>query len=177
MELFTKIIHGRYLKRTVFVFAVLMIFAPVFVVKDIESLKNIGYLGFLVANYFGYGIFVLPFMIESHNDFLLVLIAGFGNTIDEFFAWLAGRVTQEFESKREIHKRVEKFVMEQGLWGIFVMGILPLPGILYDIAAFVAGHYRMPYIKLFLASFLGKLLRWVALLLVVKNFLAFTLPG
>lgn len=171
MKTLNEILHGKYFKRVALVFAVLMTILPIFVATDLQALKNAGYLGFLAANYFGFGVFVLPFLIETHNILLLVLIGGFGNTIDEFFAWFAGRMTEEFETKKKLHERVEKFVLKRGLGGIFIMGVLPLPGILYDIAAFVMGHYKVSYFKFFFASFLGKLLRWTVLVFIVKNFL------
>lgn len=143
---------------------------PMFIATNAESLKNVGYLGFFIANYFGYGVLILPFMINTHNIFLLILIGAFGNTIDEFFAWLAGRMIEEIESKSKVHQRIERFVMRYGLKGVFVMGVLPLPGILYDIAGFAMGHYKTPYLKVFLAGFLGKLLRWIILVFIVKIF-------
>jgi len=50
-------------------------------------------------------------------------------------------------------------MVKYGLFAVFIMGVLPLPGFLFTIAGFVGGHFGIPYFKYFLAGFTGRLVR------------------
>lgn len=138
---------------------VALLIVPIFFYRGIESVKDIGYLGYFVANYLGYGLYILPFLITRLNPLLLIIIGAFGSTVDEFFAWYFGRTTVVFENKSRSHNIIESMIAKHGLYTVFTMGVLPLPGFLYTIAGFVGGHYGIPYPKYFLAGFSGRLLR------------------
>ena len=139
--------------------ALTIMIIPLFVYRSLESVKGIGYLGYFVANYFGYGLYILPFIVTKLNPVVLILIGAFGSTIDEFFAWYFGRQTERFENKSKTHEIVEKYITRYGLRAIFTMAVLPFPGFLYTIAGYVGGHYGIPYQYYFLAGFGGRLLR------------------
>ena len=139
--------------------ALVIMIIPLFVYRSLESIKGIGYLGYFVANYFGYGLYILPFIVTKLNPAILILIGAFGSTIDEFFAWYFGRATERFENKSKSHEIVEKYITRYGLRAIFTMAVLPFPGFLYTIAGYVGGHYGIPYRYYFLAGFGGRLLR------------------
>jgi len=40
---------------------VLLLVIPIFFYRDFASVKEIGYIGYFFANYFGYGLYILPF--------------------------------------------------------------------------------------------------------------------
>jgi membrane protein YqaA with SNARE-associated domain len=120
---------------------------------------NPGYAGYFVANYFGYGIVLLPGLVRTHDPWLLTLVGTLGFTVDEIFAWYAGRASLELESKRAWHGRVHDLVRSRGTTTVLVLGLLPLPGIVYSLSSFAAGHFGIPLGRFFLANFTGKLVR------------------
>lgn len=136
---------------------VAILIVPPFFYKRFEQIKDVGYLGFFIANYFGYGLYILPFLVTKLDPVLLILIGAFGSTIDEFFAWYAGRTSERYEKKSRLHTTIEKYITRYGLLAVTIMGVLPLPGFMLTIAGFIGGHYGIPYPKYFLAGFLGRL--------------------
>lgn len=145
--------------RTVSIIALIAILiVPAFVYQRLEDLDSLGYLGFFIANYFGYGLYILPFLVTKLNPLLLILIGAFGSTIDEVFAWYVGKTGQEHEKRSKLHEKVERYIKRWGLLGIFVMGIVPTPGFIVTIAAFISGHFQIPFRKYFIAGFGGRLI-------------------
>lgn len=135
-----------------------ILIVPALVYRRLEGLDSLGYLGFFVANYFGYGLYILPFLVTRLNPVLLVLIGAFGSTIDEVFAWYVGKTGQVHEKRSKLHEKVEVYIRRWGLVGIFVMGVIPTPGFIVTIAAFVSGHFKIPFLKYFAAGFAGRLI-------------------
>ncbi len=125
---------------------------------DLENAKNLGYLGFLIANYFGYGLYILPFLVTRLNPLALILIGAFGATIDEFFAWYFGKTSEKYEVKNAVHKKVEHYITRYGMLSILTMGVLPLPGFIATLSAFVAGHFGFSFQKYFIIAFGGRLI-------------------
>ena len=139
--------------------SVAVVIIPIFFYRSLASIKDVGYVGYFVANYFGYGFYILPFLITKLNPIVLILIGAFGSTVDEFFAWYFGQTTEKFENKSKSHEIVEKYITKHGLSAIFIMAVLPLPGYLYTIAGYVGGHYGIAYKYYFLAGLGGRLIR------------------
>jgi len=145
--------------RTLSIIAMIAILVvPALVYRRLEGLDSLGYLGFFVANYFGYGLYILPFLVTKLDPVLLILIGAFGSTIDEVFAWYVGKSGQYHEKRSKLHDKVERYIRRWGLVGIFVMGIVPTPGFIVTIAAFVSGHFQIPFKKYFIAGFSGRLI-------------------
>ncbi len=135
-----------------------ILLVPAFIYQRIEGFDSFGYLGFLVANYFGYGLYILPFLVTRLNPVLLILIGAFGSTIDEVFAWYVGKTGQFHEKQSKLHEKVEWYIRRYGLLGIFIMGIVPTPGFIVTIAALISGHFKIPFTKYFIAGFSGRLI-------------------
>lgn len=115
--------------------AIAMLLIPVFVYRNLDDIaKNTGYIGYFFANYLGFGIYTLPFLVKILNPVLLIVIGAFGLTIDEFFAWYAGNVSEELERSKKFHNKIQSFVERYGLFAIFTFGLLPLPGVVYAIS-------------------------------------------
>lgn len=145
--------------RTLSIIAMIVILVlPALVYQRLEGLDSLGYLGFFVANYFGYGLYILPFLVTKLNPVLLILIGAFGSTIDEVFAWYVGKSGEIHEKNSKLHERVERYIRRWGLLGIFIMGIVPTPGFIVTIAAFISGHFQIPFKKYFIAGFSGRLI-------------------
>lgn len=158
---------ARYSKILSGLIAILLLAAPFLIGRNIESFRELGYLGFFLANYFGVGIVLIPFLVQTLDPVLLILVGSFGVTIDEFFAWYAGSISKELNRKRKFDQRVQGFIEKYGVKAVFVLGLIPLPdGVVYSIAGFAAGFYQMPFINFFLANFLGKLIRTTVIVLI-----------
>ena len=142
------------------IMAMVMLIVPIFFYRNLnEVAKSTGYIGYFFANYFGFGIYTLPFLVKILNPFLLIIIGAFGLTIDEFFAWYAGNVSEELDRSKKFHNKIQSYVERYGLLAIFIFGLLPLPGIVYAISGFAAGHFKIPFYKFFLTNFSAKLIR------------------
>lgn len=142
------------------IIAIAMLVVPVLFYRNLGELaKNGGYVGYFFANYLGFGIYSLPFLVKVLNPVLLIVIGAFGVTIDEFFAWYAGGVSEELDRSKKFHNKIQSYVEQYGLLAIFVFGLVPLPGVVYTISGFAAGHFKIPFYKFFLTNFSAKLIR------------------
>lgn len=130
-------------------------------------LVQFGYVGLFVVNYFGFGVWLLPVVLQELNPVAVVLITAFGVSIDEFFAWYAGKSSEHFEAKHPWHAKLHLFVEKYGLKATFVLGLLPLSGIVYAVSGFAAGHFGIPFYKFFFVNFSGKLIRTIILVAII----------
>jgi len=146
--------------------AVALLFAPLVVLYDPSSARQMGYLGFFLTCYFGFGNVVLPLLVRTLDPILLTLIASFGFTIDEFFAWYAGKASENVQPRKRWHHRVHAFVERRGLAAVFTLGLVPLPSAVYTVSGFAAGHFGIPFPRFFLVNFTGKLIRTVVIVTV-----------
>lgn len=146
------------------IMAVVPLVTSILVFKNLEAAKNMGYISYFFANYFGYGLYLLPFLVKVLNPVLLIVIGAFGVTIDEFFAWYAGKVSEELDRTKKFHNKIQTLVERHGLYAVFFLGLLPLPGIMYAISGFAAGHFKIPFYKFFLVNFSGKLIRTMVII-------------
>ncbi|MEK9156149.1 MAG: VTT domain-containing protein [Patescibacteria group bacterium] len=160
-------LNRKYLKVASGFAAAALVLAPFFIYKSADNFENLGYLGFFIANYLGFGVAVLPALIKSLNPILLILVGSVGVTIDEYFAWYSGSISEELKPKGKLNERIEKFVKNKGLWAIFILALIPFPdGAVYAVSGFAAGFYRISFRRFFLANFLGKLIRTTILVLI-----------
>ncbi|MDP4001003.1 MAG: hypothetical protein Q8P83_02080 [bacterium] len=151
--------------------AAALIFSSLIIPTSVETIQNLGYFGFFIASYLGLFAYVaLPFLVQTLNPVLLILIGAFGFTIDEFFAWYAGSTSKELKHNKEWHRKIQAFVEKRGLLGIFILGLLPLHGVIYTVSGFAAGHYSIPFWKFFLANFTGKLIRTTVIVISLLKF-------
>jgi len=151
--------------------AVVFLILPIFFVRDIEALKGFGYLGYFLSSYIGGNAYLLPFIIKTLNPLVLLLIGTFGNVADEFFGWHAGTLSLELDQKSKVHQKIQSLIEDKGVTAIFVLGVLPLPQIIYTISAFASGHYKISLKKYIAANFLGKFVRNAIYILILLHFL------
>ncbi len=150
--------------------AIGLLVAPVLVLKDFDSAKNVGYLGFFLSSYIGGGTYILPFIVNRLDPFALLLIGTFGNTIDEVFGWYAGGLSLSLDEKTKIHKTLQTFVKKYGILAVFLLGMGPFPQFVYTISAFAAGHHKIPVLKFLGANFTGKFIRNAVYILILLYF-------
>lgn len=147
---------------------------PLFIYKDFkdftDTAQSIGYVGYFFANYLGFGVYLLPLLVKTFNPILLIVIGGFGLAIDEFFAWYAGHVSEEFKYPKRFqrfHHKIYLFVERYGLLATFILGVPPLPGPVYAISGFAAGHFKIPFYKFFLVNFSSRIIRTAIIVVIL----------
>ena len=139
--------------------------------EKVTEFENLGYVGIflicLVTNSTVIlplpGILVLLPMTVTYNPVLVGLVGATGGILGEITAYMAGYGGQGIARRDRIYDRVEKGMKRWGIWIIFVFAAAPfLP---FDVAGIVAGALRFPLWKFLLVGWVGKSLKYIALML------------
>lgn len=149
-----------------------LLFVPLLLFRDVgEMARHIGYTGYFFLSCLGVSTYTLPFLVHKLDPMLLVLIGSFGLTLDEFFAWYAGSTSDTLDDSNRWYRKIQAFVKRYGLYAIFGLSLLPLPGGLYAVSDFAAGHFRIPFHTFFLVSFLGRFVRTAIIVIILLKVL------
>ena len=89
------------------------------------------------------------------------LLAGFGSAIGESTAYIAGRGSNVFHRLQSFKKILwfEKYLKINTFVFIIIIALIPNP--IADLAGIVTGRLKYPYLKFFLATFIGKAIRFI----------------
>ncbi|MFC2011290.1 YqaA family protein [Chloroflexota bacterium] len=139
--------------------------------EKIEEFKNLGYLGvFLICVVSNAsiilpvpGIFLFVPLLTVLNPVLIGLVGATGGTIGEVTGYIAGYSGRAIVPSGLLYDRVEGWMKRWGAWVIFIFAAVPF--LFVDIAGMVAGALRFPLWKFLLVVWVGKSLKYVALLL------------
>jgi membrane protein YqaA with SNARE-associated domain len=97
------------------------------------------------------------------DPLLVALVGGFGSALGESVGYLGGRATRSLVEERPLDSRwaraVARLVRRNAFLAIFSLAFASV--VLADIAGLVAGRVGYPYRKFFVATFLGKALRFL----------------
>jgi len=109
------------------------------------------------------GVNVVVFVAGRSMDPLLVaLVGGFGSVLGESTGYAGGRATRSLVSERQLDSRwakaVTTLVRRNAFLAILTLAFASV--VLADVAGLVAGRVGYSYRKFFLATFLGKTLRF-----------------
>ncbi len=98
------------------------------------------------------------------NPILIALFGSMGGTIGEISGYYAGYLGKKIAIPGESvwYKRVEHWIQRWGIWAIFFVSLQPI--IPFDVGGIIAGATRMPLHKFLPAVWLGKLLRYAAVI-------------
>jgi len=137
----------------------------------IEEFKNLGYLGVflicLVSNATVIlpvpGIFLFLPLLTVLNPVLIGLVGATGGTIGEVTGYVAGYSGRAMVQSGPLYDKVEGWMKRWGAWIIFIFAAVPF--LFVDVAGMVAGALRFPLWKFLLVVWVGKSLKYVALLL------------
>jgi len=137
----------------------------------IEEIKNLGYLGvFLICVVSNAtvilpvpGIFLFLPLLTVLNPVLMGLVGATGGTIGEVTGYMAGYSGRAMVQSGPLYDRVKGWMKRWGAWVIFIFAAIPF--LFVDIAGMVAGALRFPLWKFLLVVWVGKSLKYVALLL------------
>lgn len=146
-----------------------------FIFRDkVGALGNYGYLGAFLVGLVSCATIILPvpgivvlFALgadPAFNPVLVGLAGATGGVIGELTGFMAGYGGRKMIKKKgRVYELVEKWMKRWGGWAIFVFTAAPLP--LVDIAGMAAGAIGYPLWKFMLIGWVGKCLKYVALVL------------
>lgn len=91
------------------------------------------------------------------------LVASIGGALGESTGYLAGYWGQGISGmkQRQMYQKAERWMKRYGSIAIFVIALLPLKPIPFDVAGIAAGALRFPFWKFLLACWAGRLPRGI----------------
>lgn len=131
-----------------------------------------GYFGLFLANFLASSTVVLPLPGIAAvflggglwNPFLVGLSAGAGATLGEVTGFMTGFIGGKVlkpPDKKGWFKILNVFFMRNGFITILIAAAMPIP--FFDIIGLTAGILRYPILKFVLATFIGRVVRDVAI--------------
>ena len=114
------------------------------------------------------GVNVVVFVAgRSMDPFLVALIGGLGSALGESTGYAGGRATRSLVTERRMGSRWAKTIAALVRRNAFltILGLAFISVVGADVAGLVAGRVGYSYRKFFLATFLGKTLRFLLLAL------------
>jgi membrane protein YqaA with SNARE-associated domain len=137
---------------------------------DSAELAPLGYLAVFVSTLvagmaiMAPGVNVVVFVAGRSMDPLLVaLVGGLGSVLGESTGYAGGRATRNLVTERRLDSRWAKVVGTLVRRNAFltILGLAFASVVLADVAGLIAGRVGYSYRKFFLATFLGKTLRFL----------------
>lgn len=107
------------------------------------------------------GIIVLIALGATLNPVLVALVGAAGGTIGEMTGFIFGFSGKGVVRGSRPYVRAEKWMKRWGGWAVFVFAAVPIPVV--DIAGVVAGALGFPLWKFLLVVWVGKSIKYVAL--------------
>jgi membrane protein YqaA with SNARE-associated domain len=100
---------------------------------------------------------------RSMDPLLVALVGGFGSALGESTGYAGGRATRSLVGERRLESRWAKVVTSLVRRNAFltILGLAFISVVLADVAGLVAGRVGYSYRKFFVATFLGKTLRFL----------------
>lgn len=160
------------LQRVGALLIVVVITVVVLLFRDqIAEYEKYGYLGIFLTTLVGSSTVVLPvpglaivYVAGSvWNPLFVGLVAGLGDAIGEATGYLAGFAGQGLVEEITVYRYFENWMRRKGFATIFALSAIPNP--FFDLAGIAAGASRFPAKWFFLATWMGKTLKNVAVAL------------
>ena len=138
--------------------------------EKVIAFGNYGYLGFFIVSLVSSttvilpvpGVLVLYPLVATLNPVLLALAGSTGGIIGEITGYMAGLGGRGMTNGGRIQAGMERWMKRWGTWTIFLFAAVPfLP---FDAAGIVAGALHYPLWKFLLVGWVGKSLKFIALL-------------
>jgi membrane protein DedA with SNARE-associated domain len=171
---------GSWLKRN---FLSLLLFIAVFAVTvvlfffqdKIAELKSWGYLGAFLVSLTANATIVLPMpslilllpIGAAFNPWFVGLAAGLGGAMGEMTAYLAGYSGRGIWHDNKAYLQAVNWLKKWGMPVIFIFSATPLP---LDVMGLAAGNLRFPAWKFFTACLPGKIIKYIVLAFIGKQF-------
>jgi len=148
--------------RLLTILFVIAITVGIFFYRDkIAELESYGYLGVFLVSLVTSATIVLPIpgiivilaLGIALSPVLVGLVAGTGAALGELTGYMAGFSGRGLVENRRLYNRLAGWLRKWGVIVIFVFAATPLP---FDLLGIVAGVFRFPIWKFFIACWLGK---------------------
>jgi membrane protein YqaA with SNARE-associated domain len=138
----------------------------------IEGLKNYAYLGVFVVSLLSSATVIVPVpgivvfvpLLATLNPVLVGVVGAVGSIIGETTGYAAGYSGRDLASRGRNYVRVEGWMKQRGTLVIFLFAVLPVLPL--DVAGIVAGALRFPLWKFMVVAGMGKVIKYVSLMLV-----------
>lgn len=146
--------------------------------KDsVAALSGYGYIGIFLISILGNATIVVPAPViltalvggGIFNPFAVGVIAALGATVGELTGYMAGLGGKVFIEKNKYYIRIEKWIHKRGFLTILILAAIPNP--LFDLAGICAGATAYPVKRFFLATFIGKTIKFVTVALLGSYFI------
>ncbi len=135
----------------------------------VKQLAGFGYFGVFVVSLVSSATVILPVpgvlvafpLVTALNPALVALAASTGGIFGEITGYMAGYGGHGITHGSEMHLRAERWMKRWGSWTIFLFAAVPL--VPFDIAGVIAGALRYPLWKFLLIGWVGKSIKFIAL--------------
>jgi membrane protein YqaA with SNARE-associated domain len=142
----------------------------IFVFKDqLIFLRGYGYLGIFVLSILGSATIISPapvFLLAFSSGGVfsplpVAIFVSLGSALGEITGYLVGVSGGEIIKRHKRFERIQRWMKINGLVTIFVLAAIP--NFLFDVAGIVAGTSKIPIRKFLIATWLGRLVRYLIL--------------
>lgn len=135
----------------------------------VKELAGLGYIGVAIISLVSSATIILPVpgvlvafpLVTTLNPVLVAIAASTGGIFGEISGYMAGFGGQELTNVGGIQMRAKRWMQQWGSLTIFLFAAIPL--VPFDIAGVVAGALRYPLWKFLLVGWLGKTIKFIAL--------------
>lgn len=135
----------------------------------VKELAGLGYIGVFLISLVSSATIILPVpgvlvafpLVAALNPALVALAASTGGIFGEISGYMAGFGGHGLTHGSAMHTRAEGWMTRWGSLTIFLFAAVPL--VPFDIAGVVAGALRYPLWKFLLVGWLGKSIKFIAL--------------
>ncbi|MCX6783667.1 MAG: VTT domain-containing protein [candidate division WWE3 bacterium] len=162
----SRIFNTKQFKIATAVVALCFWAATPFIYLHPKNFLKLGYLGIFAFNLFGgVGTVIAPALARHSNILLLALATAFGMSLNDSVAYLIGLGGEVILPHTQRADRIFSIIKRYGMIGLFCWSLIPLP---YDIIGLIAGYVEFPYRRFWVATFLGKFVRFMIIGIVVR---------
>ncbi len=130
----------------------------VFITIDPRPFIRFGYFGVFIYNLFGVGTITVALLANQMNVYLLAFVSAWGNTFNDSVSYIVGKSADNLISKHKHAAKVQENLEKYGMFYLFFFSLIPFP---YDFIGGVVGYLHYPYKKFMMATFLGKVTRFI----------------
>lgn len=135
-----------------------LLYTFLFVARDPAPFLRFGYAGVFVFNLVGPGMFLIPFLAQQMNVPLLAFVSALGMAANDSVSWMVGKNGDVVLPRGKRVIRIEALIVKYGAFALFFWALIPFP---YDLIGLIAGYLQVPYRMFVLATFLGRLVRFL----------------
>jgi membrane protein YqaA with SNARE-associated domain len=111
------------------------------------------------------------------NPLIVAAVASLGNAIGELGGYFAGRLGNRMVRVENWkgYQFVQNWVGRYGAWTVSILAFIPL--VLFDVVGLAAGGMKMPVLRFFMATWLGRIPRSYVEVFAGASLVQLVLPG